>query len=111
LKTIKDELNVGTFELGFPVDLGLARRELGQEVHLIGNVNPAIILEGPEERIEREVEKVFETGVAVGGYNFTLSDGNQIAPGTPLNHLYAFYNAGLKYGRYSEVEELSITAT
>lgn len=111
LKTIKDELNVGTFELGFPVDLGLARRELGQDVHLIGNVNPAIILEGPEERIEREVKKVFETGVAVGGYNFTLSDGNQIAPRTPLNHLYAFYNAGLKYGRYPEVEELSITTT
>lgn len=111
LKTIKDELNVGTFELGFPVDLGLARRELGQEVHLIGNVNPAIILNGPEERIESEVKKVFETGVAVGGYNFTLSDGYQIAPGTPLNHLYAFYNAGLRYGRYPEVEELSITTS
>ncbi|MEM3648152.1 MAG: uroporphyrinogen decarboxylase family protein [Thermoproteota archaeon] len=108
LKTIKDELNVGTFELGFPIDLGLARRELGQEVHLIGNVNPAIILNGPEELIEMEVKKIFESGVAVGEYNFTLSDGNQVAPRTPLKHLYAFYNAGLKYGRYPEIEELSI---
>lgn len=108
LKTIKDELNIGTFELGFPVDLGQARRELGQEIHLIGNVNPAIILNGPEERIEREVKKVFESGVAVGGCNFTLSDGNQIAPRTPLNHLYAFYNAGLRYGRYPEIEESSL---
>lgn len=111
LKTIKDELKVGTFELGFPVDLGLARRELGQEVHLIGNVNPSIILNGTEERIEMEVKKVFESGVAVGGYNFTLSDGNQIAPGTPLKHLCAFYNAGLKHGRYPKIDESSIISS
>jgi uroporphyrinogen-III decarboxylase len=102
LKTIHEELNVGTFELGFPVDLGLARKELGQDVHLIGNVNPAILLRGPEELIEQEVKKIFDSGVAVGGYNFTLREGNQVAPGTPLRHLCAFYNAGVKYGRYPQ---------
>jgi len=102
LKTIHEELNVGTFELGFPVDLGLARKELGQDVHLIGNVNPAILLRGPEELIEQEVKKIFDSEVAVGGYNFTLREGNQVAPGTPLRHLCAFYNAGVKYGRYPQ---------
>jgi len=102
LRMIHEELNVGTFELGFPVDLGLARRELGRNVHLIGNVNPTVLLKGPVELIEMEVKGIFDSGVSVGGYNFTLREGNQVAPGTPLNHLCAFYNAGVKYGRYDE---------
>jgi uroporphyrinogen-III decarboxylase len=99
LKTVRDELNVGTFDLGFPTDLGWARRELGQKVHLIGNISPALLLDGPREAIEAEVKRILASGVAVGGYNYTLQDGNNVAPGTPLENMGAFYDAGIKYGR------------
>jgi uroporphyrinogen-III decarboxylase len=99
LRTIRDELNVGTFDLGFPTELGWARRELGQKTHLIGNINPALLLSGPGEAIEAEVKRILASSVAVGGYNFTLHDGNNVAPGTPLENMWAFYNAGIKYGR------------
>ncbi len=100
LKTIKEELNVQNFDLGFPTDLGLARRELGKEVLLRGNIHPEILREGPPEIIEEEVRRLCASGVMEGG-RWIMCEGNNVAPRTPLQHFAVMYEAGKKYGRYS----------
>ncbi|MFH1928118.1 MAG: uroporphyrinogen decarboxylase family protein [Chloroflexota bacterium] len=98
-KIMWDELNVHAFETGFPTNLAQARRELGLDVLLIGNIHPELLRSGPEERIEAAVRELLASGVTEGG-RFILADGHNVAPGTPVRHLETMYLAGKKYGQY-----------
>lgn len=98
LKTLKEELNIKTFDLGFPVDLGKARQELGEDVLLIGNVSPILLKNGPPGKIRDEVKKLCSSGV-MKGKKFILHDGNNCAPETPVFHFETMYQAGKKFGK------------
>jgi uroporphyrinogen-III decarboxylase len=100
LPFLKEALNIQTFDLGYPTDLGRARRELGEEATLIGNIAPHLLALGPEEAIRNQVKKVCESGVLRGG-RFILHEGNNSAPGTPARHFAAMYEAGKQYAVYS----------
>ena len=104
LKTLKDELNIMTFDLGFPTDLGLARKELGPDVLLRGNLHPELLRSGSPEEIERETKRICESGVMEGG-KWIFCEGNNVAPNTPLQNFQAMYNAGKKYGRYNKGDD------
>jgi len=99
LKFLKDELNIKTFDLGFPTDLGKAREDLGEDVVLIGNIAPHLLKMGPEDAIRDAVKKLCNSGVMKGG-KFILQDGNNCAPCTPVEHFKAMYEAGKEFGRY-----------
>jgi uroporphyrinogen-III decarboxylase len=97
--TVQKELNVQTFDLGFPTDLGEMRKILGKDVLLIGNIHPMLLRDGPKEKIEEAVKKLC-TSEVIDGKKFILHDGNNCAPCTPISHFEAMYEAGKKYGRY-----------
>lgn len=104
LKILKEELNITSFDLGFPTDLGLARRELGPDVLLRGNLHPELLRSGSPEEIEEETRRICQSGVMEGG-KWIFCEGNNVSPQTPLRNFYAMYNAGRKYGKYQEADE------
>jgi hypothetical protein len=99
LPVVQQELNVQSFDLGFPVDLGEVRRLLGPEATLHGNLHPQVLREGPPERIRAETQRIMESGVKEGG-RFIFNEGNNTAPGTPPEHFEAAYAAAREFGRY-----------
>lgn len=104
LRFLRDELNIASFDLGFPTDMGRARAELGEDVTLIGNIAPHQLKMGPVEAIREAVRKLCRSGVMQGG-RFILHDGNNCAPNTPVTHFQAMYEAGRQYGRYPVTQD------
>jgi len=96
---MRDELNVRSFDTGFPVPWERLRGELGTDVEVKGGPNVALLRSGPPERIAAEVERICESGIMEGG-RFILREGNNLAPCTPVEHIAAMYSAGHRYGRY-----------
>lgn len=99
LKFLSEELNIKTFDLGFPTDMGKVRQDVGEDVTLIGNIAPHLLKMGPENAIRDAVKKLCQSGVMKGG-KFILHDGNNCAPCTPVSHFKAMYEAGKEFGKY-----------
>jgi uroporphyrinogen decarboxylase len=71
-------------------DLGALRRELGPNIALQGNVDPAVLL-GPEEEIRTVVE---ETRATLAGVGHILNLGHGILPNTPVENARLFVEMG-----------------
>ncbi len=98
-RTIRDELKVNSFDTGFPVDFGWLRKELGPDVTIKGGIPCSLLRYGSPDDIDAETERIMNTGVREGG-KFMFSEGNNVAPYTPLANLEAMYLACKKYGAY-----------
>ena len=96
---IRDELKVTSFDTGFPVDHGWLRRELGPEVTIYGGPTAQLVRSGPVAAIVAETRRILRSGVMEGG-KFVLREGNNLAPGTPPEHVRAMYEACREWGRY-----------
>ncbi|MFA7344370.1 MAG: uroporphyrinogen decarboxylase family protein [Terrimicrobiaceae bacterium] len=94
---LRDELNIRGFDTGFPVNFGRLRQELGPQVNIQGGPHIEMMLSSTPERIRAEVRRIMESGVLEGGL-FTLREGNNLAPGTPLENVEAMYHAGREFG-------------
>jgi uroporphyrinogen-III decarboxylase len=104
LKFLRDELNIKTFDLGFPTDMARARDELGEDVTLIGNIAPHLLKHGPEQSIRAQTQALCQSGALRGG-RVILHDGNNCAPGTPIRHFKAMYETGRQYGSVARGRE------
>lgn len=100
-KTLRDELNIYSFDTGFPVNHGALCRELGSEVTIQGGPSAQLIRGGTPEEIDRESKRILEE-VKPLSRRFIFRDGNDIPPYTPLENIQALYDACLKYGRYDD---------
>lgn len=90
--TIARELNVGSFDTGYPVDFGGLRQALGPDVEIVGGTSvPFLQTHGPDE-VFAETRRILESGVTDGG-KFILREGNNLPPGIPLDNLWAMYRA------------------
>ena len=98
-KTLQEELNIQTFDTGFPVDFKWLRQQLGEGAQINGGPHVALLKNGPPEAIDAEVKRILSSGVMQGG-KFVLREGNNLSPGTPVEHLYVMYEAGKRYGTY-----------
>jgi uroporphyrinogen-III decarboxylase len=98
--TLKNELDIGAFDTGFPIDLGEMRRLLGAEVRLEGGPSVNLLLNGTPEMVRAEVKRILTSGVMEGG-NFIMREANNIAPYTPLENLLAMYESGKQWGGYN----------
>jgi len=96
---MRDELNVQSFDTGFPVPWERLRTDVGLGVEIKGGPTIALLRAGPPERIVGEVRRICSSGIMEGG-RFILREGNNMAPGTPVGHIVAMYEAGKRYGRY-----------
>ena len=96
--TLRDELNIQTFDTGFPVDFALVRRALGPGARLQGGPHVEFLMRATPAEVREEVRRILQSGVLEGG-RFVLREGNNLAPGTPLANTEALYHAGREFGR------------
>ncbi len=97
--TIVRELGVAAFDTGFPVDFGALRRELGPDVRIHGGPHIELLRTASPDSVRAETRRILESGI-LDGRMFLLREGNNLAPGTPLENVEAMVQAGLKYGRF-----------
>ncbi|MFH0796148.1 MAG: uroporphyrinogen decarboxylase family protein [Candidatus Omnitrophota bacterium] len=98
-KFLKDNLRVNSFDTGFPVDFGKIRKELGPDVQIYGGPTIMLLKNGTPEDVRKEVARICQSGIMEGG-RFVLREGNNLAPGTPVENVSAMYEAGKEFGRY-----------
>ena len=102
--TLKEELNIRSFDTGFPVNFGAMRRELGADVRFQGGPHVEFLMRSTPGEIRNEVHRILESGVLDGGL-FVLREGNNLAPGTPLENTEALYHAGREFGKLTDLDE------
>ena len=73
--------------LDWTVDIGQARKSVGDRVALQGNLDPTV-LHSPPERIRQEVKNILEKFGSGPGHIFNLGHG--ILPDTPVEHVKEF---------------------
>jgi len=99
LPTIRDELNVISFDTGFPINWNTLRDELGEHCMVWGGVPVAILKDGTPEQVAAETKRILESGIMRGG-KFIMREANNLSPGTPLENVRAMYEATKEFGRY-----------
>jgi uroporphyrinogen-III decarboxylase len=96
--TLRDELNMRSFDTGFPVDFGAIRRALGPDIRIQGGPHVELLIRSTPAQVRDEVHRILQTGILDGG-QFVLREGNNLAPGTPIENTEAMYQAGLEFGK------------
>ncbi len=99
---LRDELGISAFDTGFPIDFARLRRELGPEVTIQGGPHIELLRTGTPEQVVEETRRILQSGILEGG-RFILREGNNLAPGTPLENTEAMYRAAREYGLKPEV--------
>ena len=96
---LRDELNVYSFDTGFPLDFARFRQEMGPDVQISGGPTVMLLKNGTPDQIRAEVRRICESGIMDGG-RFILREANNMAPCTPVENVAAMYEAGREYGVY-----------
>jgi uroporphyrinogen-III decarboxylase len=91
-----EEERMTSFQLfGHNVTPRIAAKNLGGKCYLWGNLDPVLLLEGPEVKIREAAMDFLE---ALGPcHGIVLGDGANVCPGTPLSHLAAVRDTAEKY--------------
>jgi uroporphyrinogen decarboxylase len=89
LKSLK-RAGADVLSVDWRVDLAEARKTLGEEIALQGNVDPALLL-GPQEGVRRAAREAIER---TGGVGHILNLGHGILRTTPVENARAFVEAG-----------------
>jgi uroporphyrinogen-III decarboxylase len=97
---IHEELNVCSFDTGYPVDHGRLRRELGNDVTIYGGPEVALLLNGTPQKVRERTKAILQSGIMEGG-KFVLHEANNLPPRCPEENLRSMYECCLEYGRYS----------
>ena len=79
---------------------GWLRQELGPDIDIAGGPHIELLRSGTAEQVRQEVKRILATGITEGG-RFILREANNLAPHTPLENLWAMYQAGKEFGSYS----------
>ena len=96
LEIFADQLRINEYQgFGYQVDLDKIGRIMGGRVVLIGNVNPMLIEKGTPEQVKEATRVVLEKLAPYGG--LIIQDGNNIAPGTPVENINAMTEAAEEY--------------
>jgi len=96
---LQKELNIQSFDTGFPVDFAWLRSTLGPDAEILGGPSvPFLEVANADETLE-ETKRILESGIMEGG-RFILREGNNLSPGVPLENVAAMYRAAKTLGRY-----------
>jgi len=96
---LRDELNIRSFDTGFPVDFSWMREALGPEIEIRGGPSVMFLGSATPAQVRVEVQRILASGITQGG-RFILREGNNLPPDVGLDPLWAMYNAVREYGRY-----------
>lgn len=93
-KLLKDELNVKSFDTGFPINFDTLRDELGNDVHISGGPKVSFFMED-SEALKNETIRIVQSKTATEGL-FTLKEGNNLPPNVSDENLKVFYDTAVK---------------
>ena len=96
---IHKELNVTSFDTGFPVDFAKLRAELGPDVEISGGVEVPLIMNGTADQVYERSKEILLSGIKEGG-RFIFQEGNNLPPCAPVANLATMYEACREFGRY-----------
>jgi len=92
-------LGFDTINIGEGVDITAVKREIGNRVCIMGNLDTINDLQpGSPERVERAVKDIVEAAKPGGGYIFCTGEG--VPDSTPKENVRAMMEAVKKYGGY-----------
>ncbi len=94
------DTGVDALQLAPDVEIGDAKRRVGEEIALIGNLDPhhGVLLKGTPEEVEQTCrQQILDAGPG-GGY--VLSASGCLDGETPLENIEALIRAAERYGRY-----------
>jgi uroporphyrinogen-III decarboxylase len=98
LRIFADDLQINELQgFGWKVDLDLIGQVMGGRVVLLGNVSPLTIADGAPEQVRAETRRVLEKLAPYGG--LIIQDGNNIAPGSPIENINAMMEAAVEYAQ------------
>jgi uroporphyrinogen-III decarboxylase len=98
LRIFADDLKICELQgFGWEVDLDLIGEVMGGRVVLLGNVSPLTIAHGTPDQVKAETRRVIEKLGRYGG--LIVQDGNNIAPGSPVENINAMMEAAEEYRR------------
>jgi uroporphyrinogen-III decarboxylase len=96
LRIFADDLQINEYQgFGWEVDLDRIAEAMGGRVVLLGNVSPLTIAHGTPEQVKAETRRVLEKLAPCGG--LIIQDGNNIAPGSPVENINAMMAAAEEY--------------
>ncbi len=101
--TLRDELGIQSFDTGFPIDFAKLRSDLGPDIEIKGGPHVELMRSGTPQKITERAREILESGIMNGG-RFVLREGNNLAPGTPLENVQALYDVARTFGRYKALE-------
>ena len=106
-RMLRDELNIRSFDTGFPVDFGGLREELGENVEIVGGPSIPFLTSATPAQVREETRRILESGVMHGG-RFILREGNNLAPEVSDANCRAMYDAVREFGRYPDAEQTTM---
>lgn len=101
---LEKELQIKSFDTGFPVNFEILYEELSADVRILGGPSTRLILNGTPEDVKAEAERILKSGVMEKSRYFILREGNALAPGTPIENVNAIYEAAEEFGYYGKKE-------
>jgi len=99
LPTIIRELNVRSFDTGFPINFNTLRDQVGDDVEIRGGVRVPDLLSRSPDEIYAITRDILTGGIKRGG-KFIMAEANDLAPRVPLANLEAMYRATKEFGLY-----------
>jgi len=96
---LKHELNIKSFDTGFPVDFGALREEVGEDTEILGGPSVPFLSAATASETYAETLRVLQSGIMAGG-KFILREGNNLAPEVPVANAQAMYDAVREHGFY-----------
>ncbi|MCL2772112.1 MAG: hypothetical protein FWD71_02075 [Oscillospiraceae bacterium] len=98
-KKIQDELNVYSFDTGFPINFKITLSQLSPETQMNGGVHVNTLLGASPEEIKKAVKNICGD-VKPLSKKFVLREANNLSPKTPLENICAMYEAVKEFGRF-----------
>ena len=97
---LERELQVKSFDTGFPIAFERLYDELSPDVRIFGGPSIKLIRYGTPEGVREEAKRILRSGVMEKSRKFILREGNALAPGTPMENVNAIYEAAEEFGGY-----------
>lgn len=98
-KTLRDELNIWSFDTGYPINYTKLYAELGGDIKVRGGVKASILQSATPQEVAAETRRIIEEVKPLTKY-FTIGEANDLSPCTPLENIAAMYEVVREYGRY-----------
>jgi hypothetical protein len=100
LPFISQNLNIRSFDTGYPIDFNTLREEVGEEVEIQGGVTVMDLVALSPSEVFTKARDILQSGILRGG-RFVMKEANNLAPFTPEENLAAVHAAVKQYGVYS----------